>query len=204
MIGQMSTMQVAISEPPPATIAASVTTAAATSSWHDSAPRDLAWGRLAFEPFMTSAPDGEQHKGGRFGVDMLVATGDRPTRLASGIRLLLGGDGGGHFGPEGALSIGVAHAFDADTVASLVVPFGFAMTFDGPEELGVHGVYGLEGSMLARGLDLGAGISNRGYRGHAGYARRGRESGFGVGIEWQRDAGIDLLGVYVASTPGRR
>ncbi len=152
---------------------------------------------------MTSSADGAHHKGGRFGVDMQVASGRRATRLASGIRLLLGGDGGGHYGPEGALSIGVAHALDADTVASLVVPLGFAMTFDGPPALGVHGVYGLEGAMLARGLDLGAGISNRGYRGRAGFVHRGRESGFGVGVEWQRDAGIDLLGVYVASTPGR-
>lgn len=192
-------MQVATSEPPPA-IASTVSTVRA----EESAPHDLAWGRLAFEPFMTSSPDGAHHKGGRFGLDMLVASGDHATKLTSGIRLLLGGDGGGHFGPEGALSIGVAHALGAETVAALVVPLGFAMTFDGPEELGVHGVVGLEGAMLARGVELGAGLSNRGYRGHAGIVRRGRESGFGLGLEWQRDAGIDLVGLYIASTPGRR
>jgi hypothetical protein len=54
-----------------------------------------------------------------------------------------------------------------------------------------------------RGLELAAGISNRGARARIGVVRPGKEVGWGVGVDWQRDGAYDLVGVYFATTAGR-
>jgi hypothetical protein len=171
-----------------------------------SPPRDIIVGRFMFEPY-TASVRGERHTGARFGIDMLLASGDKPTRFASGIRFLLGGDGGMASGPEGQLQLGVAHAISDRAVVALVTPLGF---FIGGGEFTAHGYIGVEGvaalghfaherESSVRGIEVAAGISTRGARARIGIARPGKEMGFGFGVDWQRDGDAELIGIYIAS-----
>ncbi len=187
--------------PPPDTAATSIASSA-------DAPRDIVLGIVSLD-VLVSERGGEHHVGGRIGVDMLGASGRGATRVAGGIRLLLGAASG--FGPEGQLQLGVAHALHDRAVVALVAPVGF--TFSGPD-LSARGYVGLAGiAALGQrgrsggferfGVELAAELSNRGPRARLGVARGGKDVGFGIGVMWQRDGDSELFGLYLAETAGR-
>jgi hypothetical protein len=218
---------VAIDAPPPtnaATIAIDKTpptNAAATTVAEDTtrtmsverdAPREVMLGRFLYEPYMVTSP-GQRNLGGRFGVDMVGANGDGATKLGGGIRFTLGGDGAGAFGTEGQLLLGVVRTISDRAAVSLVAPLGFSLG-GGGDDFAPHGYVGVEGIAAVgrfareqgpgvRGVELAAGISNRGARARVGLVRPGKEVGWGLGVDWQRDGAYDLLGVYFATTAGR-
>jgi hypothetical protein len=175
-------------------------------------PRDIVIGRFFFEPYMVTVGS-RSHKGGRFGIDMVGASGDGPTRLAGGIRFLLGGDGGAAIGPEGQLQIGVAHAIADRAVVALVAPLGFMIgggdgSFEPRGYAGIEGVAALgrfdrDHGPSVKGVEIAAGISTRGARARLGIVRPGKEMGFGFGVDWQRDGDTELFGLYLASVAGR-
>ena len=183
-------------------------TAATTIAISADAPRDIVLGIVSLD-VLVSEQGGEYHAGGRVGVDMLAASGRGATRLAGGIRMMLGGASG--FRPEGQLQLGVAHALHDRAVVALVAPLGF--TFSGPD-LSARGYVGLAGmAALGQrgrgggferfGAELAVELSNRGPRARFGVAHGGKEVGFGVGLLWQRDGDAQLFGLYLAETAGR-
>jgi len=182
-------------------------------------PHEVFFGRFLYEPYMvsggamTGSAASERHLGGRFGVDMLVAATEGATKFGGGIRFTLGGDGAGAFGTEGQLMLGVVRTISDRAAVALVTPLGFTLG-GGNNDFGPHGYAGIEGVAAVgrfvreqgpgiRGLELAAGISNRGARARIGVVRPGKEVGWGVGVDWQRDGAYDLVGVYFATTAGR-
>jgi hypothetical protein len=195
---------------------ATATTIATDATWVTSReadpPREVMLGRFLYEPYMVTSPGG-RNLGGRFGVDMIAATGDGATKLGGGIRFTLGGDGAGAFGTEGQLLLGVVRTISDRAAVSLVAPLGFSLG-GGGDDFAPHGYVGLEGIAAVgrfarergpgvRGVELAAGISNRGARARVGLVRPGKDVGWGLGVDWQRDGSYDLLGVYFATTAGR-
>jgi hypothetical protein len=198
------TATIATDAPPPATVATRYT---------PDPPHDIMLGRFLYEPYMvTNARTGERNMGGRFGADMIAANGDGATKLGGGIRFTLGGDGAAAFGTEGQLLIGVTRTISDRAAVALVAPLGFSL--GGGDNFGAHGYAGIEGVAAVghfareqgpgvRGVELAAGISNRGARARVGIVRPGKEVGWGLGVDWQREGTYDLLGVYFATTAGR-
>lgn len=199
----------------PATNAAATTIAidtTRTTSHEVDPPREVMLGRFLYEPYMVTSDAGERHLGGRFGIDMLAANGDGATKFGGGIRFTLGGDGAAAFGTEGQLLLGVVRTIRDRAAVSLVAPLGFTLG-GGGDDFAAHGYVGVEGIAAigrfaergpgVRGVELAAGVSNRGARARVGLVRPGKEVGWGVGVDWQRDGAYDLLGVYFATTAGR-
>jgi hypothetical protein len=195
MLGAVSTSRAATiaTEAPPAP-------EVSAASIDDDPPRDIVLGRFLFEPYVVTTESGRS-AGGRFGIDMVNASGEGATRLAGGIRFLLGGDGAGGFGPEGQIMVGGARALGSRAVVALVAPLGFTVNTEG-KKLSPHAYAGIEGIGAAGPFEAAAGVSNRGARARVGFIRRGRELGFSVGVDWQRDGDTELFGVYVATTSG--
>jgi len=165
----------------------------------DDPPHEIVLGRLLVEPYRVSVLGGGRHGGGRIGIDMVAANGEQATRLAGGIRLMLGGDSALAFGPEGQFLIGIARTIGSRAVVALVAPLGFTINGD----FTLHGYAGLEGVGAVGPVEVAAGLSNRGARVRIGFVRAGKDAGFGLGLDWQRDRDGELVGIYLASTPGR-
>lgn len=191
---------------------AAQTTEASREATTATAPHDVMLGRFLYQPYMVTHGS-ERSFGGRFGTDMFMAGGDGATKFGGGIRFTLGGDGAGAFGTEGQMLFGVVRTIRDRAAVALVVPLGFTL---GPADgrMGAHGYAGIEGIAAigrfareqgpsVRGIEVAAGISNRGARARVGYVHPRREVGWGVGVDWQRDGAYDLLGVYFATTAGR-
>ena len=202
-----------------APVATAPSIAVSSTSVEADPPREVFFGRFLYEPYMvsggamTGSTASERHLGGRFGIDMLAANGDGATKLGGGIRFTLGGDGAGAFGTEGQLLLGVVRTISDRAAVALVAPLGFTLG-GGNNDFGPHGYAGIEGIAAVgrfareqgpsvRGVELAAGISNRGTRARAGIVRPGKEVGWGLGVDWQRDGAYDLVGVYFATTAGR-
>jgi len=173
------------------------------------APRDIVLGIFSIDALMSVTSDGERHVGGRIGVDMLGATGNGATRLAGGIRLLLGGVSS--IGPEGQILLGVAHALHDRAVVALVAPLGFAFSgadfavrgYAGLSGIAALGERGRGGGFKRLGVELAAELSNLGPRARIGIAHGGADVGIGVGLLWQRNDDAQMFGLYLAETAGR-
>lgn len=188
------------------TIATDVPLVAAPSA--SPAPHDIVLGIFSLDA-LTSERDGERHAGGRIGIDMLGASGTGATRIAGGIRLVLGGVSG--FGPEGQVQLGVAHALNDRAVVALVTPLGFAFSgadFDIRGYAGLAGIAALGergrgGGFKRLGVELAAELSNLGPRARVGIAHGGKDVGIGLGLLWQRNDDAQMFGLYLAETAGR-
>jgi hypothetical protein len=189
-------------------VAAPASTPISVASHEASPPRVVMVGRFMLEPYMVSA-GGEKHGGARFGSEMIIAAGEGSTRLASGLRFLIGSDGAGAFGTEGQLQVGVAHLIGDRALFALVAPLGFSLG-GGNEEFAPRGYAGLEAVAAIgrltdrapglRGVELSSGISTCGPRARVGLAWAGKKMVFGTGVSWQRDADAELYGLYFAAT----
>lgn len=198
-----------IATTPPATTSASSST---TPTYEAEAPHEVMLGRFMIEPYSVSSATG-RNNGFRFGTDMMAAVGDGPTRMVGGLRFFLGGDGASRFGTEGQLQIGVAHMIRDRAAVALVAPLGFSLG-GGHDHFEPHGYAGIEGVAAigrfareqgpgVRGIEMAAGIYNRGRRARIGWAFPGRSGGVGIGVDWQREDDAELIGIYIASVPGR-
>jgi hypothetical protein len=193
-------------------VAAPASTPTSAASHEASPPHDVVLGRFLYEPYTVWGAD-EPHYGGRFGIDLVAANGDGATKIGGGIRFTLGGDGAGAFGTEGQLLIGVVRTISDRAAVALVAPLGFtlgggdgkfgAQPYGGLEGIAAVGRFAHEDGPAIRGVELAAGVSNRGARARIGIVRPGKDVGFGFGFDWQRDGAYDLVGIYFATTAGR-
>lgn len=172
------------------------------------APDHVVLGLVSLD-VLVSERDGDRRAGGRIGMDMVSASGRGATRVAGGLRMLLGGVSG--FGPEVQLQLGVAHALSDRAVVALVAPLGCTVSgadFDVRGYAGLAGIAALGkrargGGFDRFGVELAAEVSNVGPRARIGIAHGGKDIGVGIGLLWQRNDDAQMFGVYFAETAGR-